>query len=93
MRKRTWMICMMLVSMAGMLPRRSPLKPFGTLPSGQQVPFQLMTSKDGEASRTLGTGCTWSDVPGSRWRMSMADDRAAVKLDGDAHRVEACQGR
>lgn len=50
--------------------------------AGSSLPLQLMTSSDSQAAGTRGTGCTWSDVPGAKWRMSMADDRAAVKIGG-----------
>jgi hypothetical protein len=46
------------------------------------IPLQTMGLADGERTRTLGTGCTWSDGRPRAWRMAMTDDRAAVKRGG-----------
>lgn len=46
------------------------------------LPLETMTYKDAEQAGATGTGCTWLGGPGRTGRISMADDRAAVKRNG-----------
>lgn len=46
------------------------------------IPLQTMGLRDGEITKTLGTGCTWSDGEPRAWRMAMTERRAAVKRNG-----------
>lgn len=49
---------------------------------GLAMPLEAMTFPDAEKGGAVGSGCTWSGGPDRKGRMSMAGDRAAVKLKG-----------
>lgn len=48
------------------------------------IPLQPMTYEDGEATHTVGTGCSWKTktLKGKGWLISMHKDIAAVRMSG-----------
>ena len=46
------------------------------------LPLEILSDGDAERAGAVGTGCTWLGRPGRKARLSMADDRAAVRRGG-----------
>lgn len=46
------------------------------------LPLEPMSYADAERAGAVGTGCTWRGGPDRKARLSMADDRAAVRWNG-----------
>ncbi|MBB3877799.1 hypothetical protein [Sphingomonas pseudosanguinis] len=50
--------------------------------TASSLPLEPMSHADAEQAGAVGTGCTWRGGPGRKARLSMADDRAAVRRNG-----------
>lgn len=50
--------------------------------AASSLPLEPMTYADANRVSAVGTGCTWRSGPDRKARLSMADDRAAVRRDG-----------
>lgn len=54
-----------------------------TASTASSLPLEPMSHADAEQAGAVGTGCTWRGGPGRKARLSMADDRAAVRRNGE----------
>lgn len=56
------------------------------------LPLQTMSFDESQTAGTAGTGCTWLGGTNRTRRVSMADDRAAVKLAGRVVTLQPTKG-
>lgn len=51
--------------------------------TASSLQLEAMSHADAEQVGAVGTGCTWRGGPGRKARLSMADDRAAIRRNGE----------
>ncbi len=59
-----------------------PSRAVSVAQSAAALPLEVMSHADAERVGAVGTGCTWRGGPDNESRLSMADNRAAVRRNG-----------